>query len=120
MSFIKKEGKALLISITTLFVFTFILTVLNYINLIKFNIVNILEIIILFITIFSGSFYVGKKSKQKGWLEGLKFGLIFLIILVLFDYLGFNIKFELKNLLYYCILLASSILGSMIGISFKD
>lgn len=120
MEFIKKIGKALLISITTLFISTFIMTIFNYVNLIKYKALNIIEIIILFITIFNGSFYVGKNSNQKGWLEGIKFGLIFLIILILFNYLGFNIKFEIKNILYYLILLTSSLLGGMVGISFKE
>ena len=120
MKYLKKIGKSLLISIIILFVLTFIMTLLNYINFLKFNLVNIFEIMILFITIFSGSFNMGKESKKKGWLEGLKFGGIFLIILIIFNYLGFNIKFEIKNLLYYLILLTSSILGGMIGISFKN
>jgi len=119
MDFIKKLSKSLLISLIFLFVLTFIMTILNYIDILKFNVVNIIEIIILFITIFSGSFYMGKCSSKKGWLEGLKFGLIFLIILILFNYLGFNIKFEVKNILYYLILLVSSLLGGMIGINFK-
>lgn len=119
MDFLKRLGKSLLISMITLFVLTFIMTLLNYINLLKFNFVNIMEIIILFVTIFSGSFYMGKRATKKGWLEGIKFGCIFLIILILFNYLGFNIDFEIKNLVYYIILLASSVLGGMIGISFK-
>lgn len=119
MNFIKKISKALLISISILLILTFIMTILNYINLIKYNLLNVFEIIILFVTIFSGSFYIGKNSHKKGWLEGIKFGLIFLIVLILINYLGFNIKFEIKNLVYYLILLASSILGSMIGINFK-
>ena len=93
MDFVKKTGKSLLISIVVLFVLTFIMTFLNYINFLKFNLVNIFEIAIIFITVFSGSFNIGKNSKKMGWLEGLKFGGIFLLILIIFNYLGFNIKF---------------------------
>lgn len=120
MDFIKRVSISLGISIVFLMILTFLLTIFNYINIIKYNSVNIFEIIILFISIFSGSFVMGKKSSKKGWLEGIKFGLIFLVILVLFNYLGFNIEFEVKNLLYYGILLISSILGGMIGINFKS
>lgn len=119
MNFLIKYGKGLLISTISLFVLTFIMTLLNYIGFIKYGVVNIIEIIIIFISIFIGSFYIGKRSIRKGYLEGIKFGLIFLIILIIFNYLGFNIEFKVKNLLYYLILLSSSILGSMIGISFK-
>lgn len=120
MDFIKRVSISLGISIVFLMILTFLLTIFNYINIIKYNSVNIFEIIILFVSIFSGSFVMGKKSSKKGWLEGIKFGLIFLVILVLFNYLGFNVEFEVKNLLYYGILLISSILGGMIGINFKS
>lgn len=119
MNLLKKYGKALLVSISILFILTFVMTLLNYINLIKYNTLSIFKIAIFFLTVLGGALYIGKNSSRKGWFEGIKFGLIFLIILVLFNYLGFNIKFEFKNLLYYIIVIISSILGSMIGINLK-
>ena len=68
---------------------------------------------------FVGGFIMGKNSKQKGWLEGLKLGLIVLLILVLMNYLILGQSFEVKNLVYYLILLSSTIFGSMIGINKK-
>ena len=119
MLFVKKNGKGLAISLISLSILTFIMTILNYVGFIKYNAVNLIQIFIIFCSIFIGSFYIGKNSIKKGWLEGIKFGIIFLFILIIFNYLGFNIKFQVKNLLYYLILITSSILGSIVGIGLK-
>ncbi|MEG0826557.1 MAG: TIGR04086 family membrane protein [Bacilli bacterium] len=119
MNFIKKNSKGLSCAIASFIILTFIMTLLNYTGLIKYNTVNIIELLIIFISIFIGSFVVGRNSTKKGWLEGLKFSFVFLIILIVFNYLGFNVKFQIKNLLYYFILIISSIFGSMIGICFN-
>ena len=68
---------------------------------------------------FVGGTIIGKNSKQKGWFEGIKLGLIVIIILALFKYLGLNEKFSITNILYYIILTISCTLGSMIGINKK-
>ena len=75
--------------------------------------------IIPIVSLLAGGFYIGKHSKENGWLEGLKIGLIFLVILFLLSYLGFQEGMHLKTWIYYLIILISSILGSMIGINKK-
>ena len=69
------------------------------------------------LSIFIASYKLGTKSKQKGYLEGIKIGLIIIglliIIVLLLD------KLNIKSLLYYLILLLTSILSSMIGINIK-
>lgn len=118
MLFLKKLGKSLLYSLISFFFLTFILTLFNYVGFIKFKAVSIIEIIILFLSIFIGSFIMGKSSNKKGWLEGIKFALIIIAIIFLFNFLGFD-SFKVQNLLYYVIIMSSSILGSMIGINLK-
>lgn len=81
--------------------------------------VTILEIVSPILTLFIGGFLIGRVSKQKGWLEGLKLALIFIIFIILFNYLGLRNHLELKNLIYYLILTITCIFGSMIGISKK-
>ena len=66
---------------------------------------------------FVGGFIMGKNSKQKGWLEGLKLGLITLAILLLVNYVILNQNLDIRNLVYYLILLSSTIFGSMVGIN---
>lgn len=119
MNFIKKVSVSILYIVVSLLVLTFLLTLFSYFNIINDKIVSIFKIIIPVISLFIGGFFIGKKTLKKGWLEGLKLSLIFLIILIIFEYLALNQSFDIKNILYYLILSISSIFGSMIGISKK-
>ena len=114
-------NKNLLNSIIQLFIRitspTFIITIINYSNLLKPGIISVLKLIIPILSIFIASFKLGKQSEKKGYIEGIKIGsiiiIIFSILVLLLD------KFKLKTLLYYLILLLTSILSSMIGINQK-
>jgi len=122
MNYLKNIGITTLYMLLIILLTTLFITSLNYFNVIGKNMLSIFKILIAVSTLFIGGFMMGKKSKQKGWLEGLKLGLIFIIILVLFNTLGLQNKIEFKNILYYMILIISSIFGGMIGInkSIKD
>lgn len=119
MNFIKNVSLSILYIILTMVVLTFILTLFSYFNIIGDKVVSIFKIIIPVVSLFIGGFLIGKKSLKKGWLEGLKLSLIFLILLIIFEYLSLDQSFNIKNILYYLILSISSIFGSMIGISKK-
>lgn len=114
-------NKNLLNSIILFFIIilssTFIITIINYFNLLKPGIISVLKLIIPILSIFIASFKLGKQSEKKGYIEGIKIGsiiiIIFSILVLLLD------KFKLKTLLYYLILLLTSILSSMIGINQK-
>ena len=96
---------------------TLILTIINYFNILNHTIISILKLIIPIISLSISSYILGTNSKQKGYLEGIKLGLIiitiFIITILLFD------KLEIKSLLYYLILILISILSSMLGINKK-
>ncbi|MEG0994867.1 MAG: TIGR04086 family membrane protein [Bacilli bacterium] len=94
-----------------------ILTVFNYFNLINDNIIKYFKILIPIIASISGGIYIGTKSLNNGYVEGLKVGLTFITILGLISYLGLEKFINIKMLLYYFILLISSMFGSMIGIN---
>ncbi len=93
-----------------------ILTLLSYFNIINNKLLSILEIIISLTIMFIGGFLIGKKTNNKGWLEGLKIGLFFIILLFILN-LIFVREFNFKSIIYYLILLISSSFGGMIGIS---
>lgn len=115
MDYLKKIGFGLLYTVSIIIVLTFLVTIFNYIGIIKHGFLTILEIIIPCIGFFIGGFEIGKRSKQKGWLEGIKFSGILLIIIFILN-LILN-SFEIKNILYYLILLTLSTTGSIIGIN---
>lgn len=96
---------------------TIFITIFNYFNILKPNIITNLKLILPIISIFISSLILGTKSKKKGYLEGLKLGLIIIIILLIITLL--TKSFITKSLLFYSILLLTSILGAMIGINKK-
>ncbi len=117
MNYIKNVTFSILYIIGFILFLTFILTLFSYFNILSSKVVSIFKILIPVISLFIGGFYLGKRSNKKGWFEGLKLGLIFLILLVIFEFLALNINFEVKNILYYLIILASTSFGSIVGIN---
>lgn len=119
MNYLKKIGLSLLYIIGIILVSTFLITLLNYFNIISGTALTIAKILICVISLFVGGFFMGRRSSKKGWLEGLKLALIFIVILMLFNYLGLGSAPELKSLIYYAIIIVSCIFGSIIGINRK-
>lgn len=119
MKYLKNIIFSLGITIAVLFIFTFILTILSYFNITSDSITTVFKMIIPIISILTSSIYLGINSTKKGWLEGLKLGIIICILLFLFNILGLNKNIKINQLLFYGILIFSSIVGSMIGISRK-
>lgn len=117
MKYLKKISLIIGIMIITILFSTFLITLLNYFDILNKNVVSIFKIIIIVVALFVGGFFMGKRSNQKGWLEGFKLSLIFIVVLFLVNIIGFHNSFELKNILYYLILIVSSIFGSMLGIN---
>ena len=117
--FIIKYLKSLMYIFISLIIFTLLITILNYFDILKPSIINILELLSIITSIFIGSFYLGKNSNNKGYIEGLKIGGIIVIILFMLSYVGFNNKLNISLLIYYIILLITSVLGSILGINKK-
>lgn len=115
ISFLKNLG----ISLILLLLSSFITTILNYFNIINAFILNIFNIIIPIISLFVGGYLIGKETNKLGYLEGIKFGSIFAVILVLFNILGLGNGINFKIITLCLILIISSMIGSMIGINKK-
>lgn len=114
-----KYLKALLYIFIPILFFNLILSLLYYFNILSDKSFNILKIITTLISFIIGGIYIGKKSNRKGYLEGLKIGLIALIIFFIISYLAFDHGITIKSSIYYLVMLATSTIGSMIGINKK-
>lgn len=119
MNLIKKYGLTLIVMIGIILFFSFFAVTLNYTNIISRSTLAIFKIMIVVTSFFIGGFIMGKRSNKKGWLTGVKIGSMLTIIFIIFNLLFFH-SFQLKYLLYYLILISSSILGSIIGINKKE
>ena len=89
-------------------ILTFIVTLLNY-----FVVVPIISMLL-------GSIYLGLKSDKKGYLEGIKLVIIMSFIFFIFSFLGLDKNLSFSRLIYYIIIIITSMLGGMIGISKKS
>lgn len=113
---IKKYLIALGYTFTSIIGFTIFITIFNYFDILNPSILKVLKIIISIIAMFIGGFIIGKKSDKKGYLEGIKLGIIYIIIIFLLSILGLS-NFKFSKLLFYLMLILSSSIGSMFGIN---
>ena len=112
---IKKYLKSYLYLFGIIILSTLLLSILNY--FIKLP-TNTIKIIIPIISIFISSIILGKSSKEKAYLEGIKFVGIYLVFITIIKLL-LKTSFNYKVIIIYIVLTISSIIGSMIGINLK-
>ena len=119
MNYIKNIFKSFAYIIGSILILTLITTLLNYFDIINNKILNIINFIIPLFSLALGGYIIGKNSTKNGWLEGVKIGIIFVIIILILNLIFIhNINF--KDLIFYCLLILSSIIGSIIGINKKE
>jgi len=112
----KNYVKALLIFIGIIMITTLTTTILYNQNIINFTVVKILEIIGLLFSSISSGFYIGLKSKNKGYINGLILGGIISFLLLLFSLL-ISRKIILTNLVAYVIMIIIITISSILGIN---
>lgn len=117
METIKKYLSSLGITLGLILAFSFFLNIFSYFDLLNSNIYKIILILTSAISILVGSFILGKKSDNKGYLEGIKFGLITIILFFIISFLAFSQKLTISSFIYYLILVITSSIGAMLGIN---
>ncbi|MDD2435842.1 MAG: TIGR04086 family membrane protein [Bacilli bacterium] len=115
----KKFDMSLLYTFGIILGFTLLITLFNYFNILSYKVVVVFKIIIPVLSLFVGGFILGKKSSNKGWLEGLKYGILVIVIFSIINYIFLKTGFKIQDLIYYLILIMSGTFGSMVGISNK-
>lgn len=109
--------KSMLYTISIILISTIILTIFNYFNIINGTILKIILLIIPILGVFIGSFKIGKISNKKGYIEGLKYGIIWILLFLIVNLILKN--FLLTSLLYYTIILITSSFAGVLGINKK-
>ncbi len=99
-------------------VISFITTLINLTS-INSIILTKISIILTAISFFIISTIASPKSKDKGYILGIKLGLIMIIFLILINLIFFQSKINIDRIIYYLILLSSSILGGSFGKNLK-
>jgi len=112
-----KYLKVLIYILVPILILNTMTSLLYYFNIIGNGAINYFKLFIMAISMLIGGIYIGSHTSKKGWLEGLKIGFEVIIILFIISYLAFDQGINVKTLIYYFIILSSSMLGSMIGIN---
>lgn len=110
--------KRILITLLSIIISLLLITTLYYFDIINTTVYKYLKLFTLLANILISSFILGKNTTAKGYIEGLKNGLIFIALFIVISLL-LKIKLPIKSILYYFIILLTSTLGSMFGISKK-
>nr|WP_253288739.1 TIGR04086 family membrane protein [Amphibacillus sp. MSJ-3] len=76
-----------------------------------------LAIIAAFIILWLSGLISGLKAKQKGWMIGLTLSLSYSLIIYLYQYLGYNQQFTLKQILYHLGFLLVAVFGAVLGVN---
>lgn len=100
-------------------VFTLILTIINLIWTLGGRVNSLIGLIGILLYSFAVGIKVGGKATSKGYLEGLKAGLINVVILYGMGLCFLEFKIVLKKIIYYAVIVLMTILGSIIGINRK-
>ena len=110
--------KALGLIFGLLLLSSLIINILYYFDIISNNFIKYIKMILSIISFFISGLYIGKKSTNKGYINGLKLSgitiIIFLILSIIFNNLS------LSRILFYLITIISITFGSMIGINKKE
>ena len=93
----------------------------SLINLTGFkpNLINKLAVILTALSFFIVSSMASKSITEKGYILGIKLGLLFVILMILINLIFFKNGFNIDRIIYYTILIISSILGGSFGKNLK-
>jgi len=114
---ITKYLKSLVVTSIIILISTIVITILNYFNIINGTILKVIEAIIPIISIIIGAYLIGKSSTKKGYIEGIKYSTIWILILLIINLITKNTN--LFDLLYFITIIFFSIISSSIGINRK-
>ena len=109
--------KSIAITLIIILIGSIIITTLNYFNILNGITHKIIMLLTPIISVAIGSFNIGKRSSQKGYIEGIKYGFIWIFILLIINLIAKN--FTITSIIYYIILLLAAILTSVLGINTK-
>lgn len=110
-----KYLKSMIIPLGILFILPLILGILNLLGI---QTSKVIILIIMAIGTFISGFYLGRNSLKKGYLQGALLGIILSLLLFLISLL-FKNTYTISSLIYYIIIIISSMIGASLGIQKK-
>ena len=110
---LKNYLKSYLYLFTSIIILTIIFSTINYFYIFP---TKIIKILIPIISLLISSIILGKNTKSKAYLEGIKFTSIYIIISIVVSLITKN-PFSIKLIICYLLYILTGTIGSMIGIN---
>lgn len=101
-------------------ILTFLLTIINIFFTINKTTNNIISLIAILLYSLIVGIKKGLNTEEKAYKEGLKLGLINILILYILNCFTCNFALPLKKIIYFLVIGITTILGSIIGINKKN
>ena len=116
---IKNYLISLSLSMVLIIILAFFINVLNYFDLLNNNLYKFILVITTIFSISIGSYILGTKTDNKGYLNGLIYGVITVLLFIIISFiLGNNLS--LSSSVYYLIIVIISSIGGSVGINRKN
>jgi putative membrane protein (TIGR04086 family) len=117
----KNYGGAVLYGIIAIFllaiVCSFIFSLVLRFTSVEESSLQFITTAVSFVTLFAGGFVSGGRGKQKGWFLGGLTGLIYSIIVFLFQYLGYDRLFSTEQMIYHTCYVLTAMMGGILGVN---
>lgn len=118
MKYVKEYGITLLQFLGFLLGGSIVLSIFYYL-LFSTKVANVFSFVYMVIVFFMFGYKLGKKTENRGFIAGLKIGLLLLFVLILLNVGIYQTEFHVIRMVYYIVLLFASVVGSTIGINRK-
>lgn len=119
----KKMSVAIIYGVASIFILAMIaslvISILLRFTALTESSLSLFMMIITFLSIFIGGFITGGIGKKQGILLGGGTGLFYLAIILLFQYLGHDTLFTVKQWIIYICFIITSIMGGILGVNIK-
>ena len=117
----RKMGSAIIYGTVSIFILAVIFSLL-FSLLLRFtslteSSISYLILILSFICIFIGGLISGGKGKKQGWLLGGGTGLLYTLVILAFQYLGFDQTFSSKEWIQSLCYILVCMMGGVLGVN---
>lgn len=118
MKYVKEYGITLLQFLGFLLGGSIVLSIFYYL-LFSTKVTNVFSFVYMVFVFFLFGYKSGKIAENRGFIAGLKIGLLLLLVLFLLNVCIYQTGFQIIREIYYMVLIFSSVVGATIGINRK-
>ncbi|WP_409301898.1 TIGR04086 family membrane protein [Peribacillus sp. SCS-155] len=120
----KKLGTAILYGVAAIFMIgiaaSLLFSILLRFTSMKESSLTYVIMAVSFAALFIGGFISGGKGKKQGWMLGGATGLLYLLTVFLYQYLGHDMLFSAKQWVYHGCFVITAMMGGILGVNLSS